>query len=140
VKKYPTFLVSLILSLSLFFTTAYGASSGASFTDDSVQDLSIIVGTSIGGAILGLSTLSFVDEPENHLKNIIVGGAIGIIVGVSVVLWGQAGKNHLAYAQQGGLSPTFDTSARKNWHIESFANTKHDTKAENQSLLFSFNY
>jgi ABC-type Fe3+ transport system permease subunit len=62
------------------------------FVDDSLQDMSIVLGSGLAGAVLGLSTLSFVEKPSDHMKNIAVGGAIGIVIGVGVVIFSQATK------------------------------------------------
>lgn len=54
------------------------------------NDFLVVLAGGLGGAVLGLSTLSFVDEPEDHLDNILTGGAIGIIAGVIYVAYRQA--------------------------------------------------
>ncbi len=66
--------------------------------DDSIRDMSIVFGTGLAGAVLGLSTLSFVDQPSQHTKNIAVGGAIGVVIGVAVVIFYQASKNSIIQA------------------------------------------
>lgn len=68
--------------------------------DDSIRDMSIVFGTGLAGAVLGLSTLSFVDEPSKHTKNIAVGGAIGIVIGVAAVVFYQASKTTISQEQQ----------------------------------------
>ena len=68
--------------------------------DDSIRDMSIVFGTGLAGAVLGLSTLSFVDEPSKHTKNIAVGGAIGIVIGVAAVVFYQASKTTISETQQ----------------------------------------
>lgn len=68
--------------------------------DDSIRDMSIVFGTGLAGAVLGLSTLSFVDEPSQHTKNIAVGGAIGIVIGVAAVVFYQASKTTISREQQ----------------------------------------
>lgn len=68
--------------------------------DDSIRDMSIVFGTGLAGAVLGLSTLSFVDEPSKHTKNIAVGGAIGIVVGVAAVIFYQASKTTISKSEQ----------------------------------------
>lgn len=64
--------------------------------DDSLRDISIVLGAGAAGAVLGLSTLSFVDTPSKHLKNIAVGGALGIVAGVAAVIIIQASKTTTA--------------------------------------------
>lgn len=41
-----------------------------------------IVFAGLGGAVLGLSTLSFYKEPQDHVGNVASGFALGIIAGV----------------------------------------------------------
>ena len=84
-----------------------GAAGDASLLADSMNDVAIVSGCGLGGAILGLSTLSFVEKPSEHLRSIVVGGALGIIVGVAVVAYLQATKTSELYEEQnseGGAS------------------------------------
>ena len=37
--------------------------------------------SSLGGAVLGISTLSFYDKPQDHLSNVAIGGALGVVLG-----------------------------------------------------------
>lgn len=61
--------------------------------DESLADLTLVLGAGAAGAVLGLSTLSFVDTPKDHFKNVAIGGAIGIVVGVGIAIFGQATKS-----------------------------------------------
>jgi|SRR5690606_12129610 len=112
----------LILSFAFVFTCAPCQSQaqdqgGASLVQQSLQDAMIVGGAGLGGAILGLSTLSFVEEPSEHLKNILVGGAIGIIAGVGIVAYMQATKSETIYKQGAEYSPIdFSTNQRTAWH------------------------
>lgn len=83
----------LIINASL----GHAQDEGGDIFKETFSDLSMIGYMGVGGAILGLSTLSFVDQPSKNLKNIVVGGAIGIIVGVGVVAWKQATKSQDSY-------------------------------------------
>ena len=91
--------------------------------EDTKTDILIVVAGGLGGAILGLSTLSFVDEPKKHTRNIIMGSSIGIIAGVAFVAYNQANKSQemfykgdTVYNQES--SPIFNTYARNSWHDE----------------------
>lgn len=116
-KKY-------LLTLSLTFAfiavpvRTFAQQQGSStLVDQSLRDAMIVAGAGIGGAVLGLSTLSFVEEPKDHLKNILVGGAVGIIVGVGLVAYNQATQSEKAYKQQGSVVPVdFSTVQRMSWH------------------------
>lgn len=61
-----------------------------SLADQTKSDMMIIVAAGLGGAVLGLSTLSFVDKPSDHYNNVLTGGAVGLIIGVLYVAYRQA--------------------------------------------------
>lgn len=42
--------------------------------------------SSIGGAVLGLSTLPFYDNPQDHTNNINIGALLGLLVGGGYML------------------------------------------------------
>jgi hypothetical protein len=51
------------------------------------KHMATILFCGLGGAILGLSTLSFYGRPQDNLNNITIGFAIGIIAGTTVVTY-----------------------------------------------------
>lgn len=85
--------ISCLVALMLPYGTMAQSKEDIGILDESVQDLTVVVGAGAVGAVLGLSTLSFVEIPKNHFKNIAVGGALGIVVGVGIVIFGQATKS-----------------------------------------------
>lgn len=112
-----------LLTMTFIFTLisapicASAQNANASLIDQSINDAIIVGGSGLGGAVLGLSTLSFVEEPSEHLKNVLVGGAIGIIVGVGIVAYIQATKSETIYKQNASLNPQqFTTKQRIAWH------------------------
>ncbi len=105
-----------------------------SLVGDTKNDLMIVVGGGLAGAVLGLSTLSFVEEPKEHTRNIVVGASIGIIAGVAVVAFSQATKTQdLIYGSEGEDGypddasykdpKEFNTYARNDWHYENINNS-----------------
>lgn len=92
------------------------------FVSDTKNDLLVVVGAGLAGAILGLSTLSFVEEPKDHTDNIITGASIGIIAGVIFVAMNQAQKTqNMMYPgeEEYGLKDDyrgFGTKSRGQWH------------------------
>lgn len=72
---------------------------GSGVIDDSIRDMSIVLGSGAVGAVLGLSTLSFVSSPSQHWKNVAVGGAIGIVFGVAAVVFNQANRSSSVMVQ-----------------------------------------
>jgi len=51
------------------------------------RQLAVIIFAGLGGAILGLSTLSFYGRPQEKLANIAVGFALGVITGTIYVTY-----------------------------------------------------
>jgi len=104
---------------------------------DSMRDLTIITATGIGGAVLGLSTLSFSEQPSKHLKNIVIGGAVGIIIGVGIVVYSQAGRTEQSTVPE-KASSDFDTRERLAWHQQSFE--KFNTLKQATQLSYNFSF
>lgn len=50
------------------------------------RGLATVILCGVGGAVLGLSTLSFYDERQEHLSNITMGMALGVVGGTIYVL------------------------------------------------------
>jgi hypothetical protein len=129
-----------MLLVFLFNQNAFseGGKDGELF-EDGMQDISIVMGTAAGGAILGLSTLSFVEKPKEHLKSIVVGGAMGIILGVAIVGYISANKSKDLYFE--GVETTtgynqnlkFKTIDRISWHHE-------ESLAENNFPALAWNF
>lgn len=51
------------------------------------RQLATILFAGLGGAVLGLSTLSFYGRPQDHLANIALGFAGGVILGTTIVTY-----------------------------------------------------
>lgn len=105
-KKLLTCLVTTVILLNPLQLRAQDSNS-ASFVDESLNDLYVVLGSGAVGAVLGLSTLSFVETPKDHLKNIAIGGAIGIVFGVGYVIFSQATKSQTSITE---LTPVPMTS------------------------------
>ncbi len=126
-NKICLLLTILVLSIN---NSVLAQSGGADenldmLVDSTKNDLLIVVGGGLAGAVLGLSTLSFVEEPKEHTRNIIVGASIGIIAGVGYVAFSQATKTQdMIYAMppegEGAKAnrKNFETYARASWHGE----------------------
>lgn len=54
------------------------------------KQIGTIIYAGLGGAVLGLSTLSFYGRPQDNLVNIGFGAAIGVMVGTIVVTYNAA--------------------------------------------------
>lgn len=114
-SRLSALLVIALSSLVLTISPVMAQEEKFAIIDESLQDLNIVIGAGVAGAVLGLSTLSFVEKPADHLKNVIVGGALGVIIGVAVVSVGQASKSKTLY-YDAALHPEFSTRDRLVWH------------------------
>jgi len=79
------------------------------------KQLATIVFAGLGGAILGLSTLSFYGRPQDHLSNIAIGFALGIIGGTIYTTYKVASKPYEAYD-----FAALDQEARSQFYDEGF--------------------
>ena len=85
----------LKVALSFFiFSTSYaqstppaGQSEEKSKSSGPRKQLATIIFAGLGGAVLGLSTLSFYGRPQDNLSNIAVGFAVGVITGTVIVTY-----------------------------------------------------
>ena len=104
--------ISYVMLITLLAYSSFGYAqqySQGDFAEETLRDASLVAWSGLGGAVLGLSTLSFVDEPDDHLKNIYVGAAIGVVAGVALVAYLQANKTQEQYEGiSTGFSPMID--------------------------------
>jgi len=85
VMKLSRFLLiaALVLTTSVpSFAQTVDEKDGESSTLGPRRQMATIIFAGLGGAVLGLSTLSFYGRPQDKLANIAIGAAVGIIVGV----------------------------------------------------------
>ena len=128
-----------LLSLNLFAAEL----NDSKLLKDSVTDMYIVAGGGLGGAIIGLSTLSFVEEPGDHLKNILVGAALGVMGGVAFVGYSTANKGRDMYYDGGAFhqrSQEFDTKRRVAWHKRELGKVNKSSKSELPFFVWSSNF
>ncbi len=86
--------VVTIVMLSAFLALpSYSQDSGAGVSSTKSgprKQLSKIFLSGLGGAVLGLSTLSFYGRPQDHMSNIAIGFAIGVVFGTVYVTYDTA--------------------------------------------------
>ena len=90
-------LLLIILTLSVVITSQVFADYGGYSQDQKRpapagprRQLATIVFAGLGGAVLGLSTLSFYGRPQDNLGNIAIGFAAGVIAGTVYVTFKSA--------------------------------------------------
>lgn len=76
------------------------------------KQLATIVYAGLGGAVLGLSTLSFYGRPQEKLANIAIGFAFGIIVGTTYVTYKAASNPSEFYGLRPQLERDFELATR----------------------------
>ncbi len=82
VKKEFVFILLMAFCLS-FRTPALAQSKGLELK----RNVARVLFSTLGGAILGLSTLSFYGEPQEHTANITTGALLGLIAGGGYVTY-----------------------------------------------------
>ena len=133
--------ISLLVALTLVCNLSFAQDGSDQFIEDSKNDLLLVVGAGLGGAILGLSTLSFVEEPKDHTNNITIGASIGIIAGVIIVAMSQADKSRDSFVTNFDSkhdSGEFSTTRRFSWHNRNIVN--NSSKTEIPAFAMSFSY
>ncbi len=127
-KSFTKRCLQLVLLTMLVFNTSIaqegGDASGNELLQKTVWDLSVVSLCGLGGALLGLSTLSFVDHPSDHYRRILVGGALGVIIGVGIVAFSQAKNSQQLYQDQEEArmlrfqedQKSYSTQERLAWH------------------------
>lgn len=76
---------TILLSTLVIFTSQV---SGAQTSGRTVKrNIATVLFASLGGAVLGLSTLSFYGEPQEHTNNITLGALVGFVAGVGYVVY-----------------------------------------------------
>lgn len=80
--------------------TANGTEKSGKSSSGPRKQLATIVFAGLGGAVLGLSTLSFYGRPQDNLRNIAIGAAFGVIGGTILVTYKAATNPAELYGEQ----------------------------------------
>lgn len=140
-KLFVMFLCVQLILLSLAQAQEAGSEDGG--TDplkNTRNDILTVVGAGVGGAVLGLSTLSFVDKPSKHFSNIWTGAAIGVIVGVCFVAYNSAQRSQENIEEvDEEASISFNTTERVAWHDSKSQNLTF-TQGQISSSFWQMNF
>ena len=80
--KSRTLISTILIAMFIFSETALAQANRSDVKPSGPrQQLAVIIFSGLGGAVLGLSTLSFYGRPQDHLNNIAIGFAVGVIGG-----------------------------------------------------------
>lgn len=118
-KMLSSFLVAFTL---LVPRLSFAQAKSEDIVKSTQNDLVLVGAAGLGGAVLGLSTLSFYDKPSKHVSNIWMGAAIGIIAGVIMVALTNAQKSQESLDDAEAMyrpetTPGFSTADRNEWHL-----------------------
>lgn len=84
----PTMKPILKIALSLAIILGSLTSHGQTSTSQSFRrNAATVIFWGLGGAVLGLSTLSFYGKPQEHISNIYVGLGAGLMAGTGFVYY-----------------------------------------------------
>lgn len=76
----------IVLAIFIFCQPLWAQQTSTTSSRNFKRNVAAILFSSIGGAVLGLSTLSFYGEPQEHTNNITLGALVGFAGGVGYVL------------------------------------------------------
>lgn len=83
-RKWTTLiLIALTIGHSSMSLAQQSQQSGKSFK----RGVATILFSTLGGAVLGLSTLSFYGDPEEHTENISTGALLGLLAGSGYLVY-----------------------------------------------------
>ncbi len=112
-------LLPVILSVFIFSTAfAQAPVAGAPQNEEKTKangprkQLATIIFAGLGGAVLGLSTLSFYGRPQDNLSNIAVGFAVGVITGTIIVTYRAATNPAEFYGTEYRPDLSFEKASR----------------------------
>jgi hypothetical protein len=124
-------IVVILLSIGIS-STSFAQSRSFTATEAPRKNFTTIIFAGLGGAILGLSTLSFRGRPQDHMDDIAVGFAVGIIAGALYTSYIAATEPEKFY----GFEPNaFDRYVKRDSIV---SRSQGDFKTEIVSFQYSF--
>lgn len=113
-KAFIPAILTLTIATQSFAQTGYAEQRSTTLTGPRKQ-LATIVFAGLGGAVLGLSTLSFYGRPQEKLSNIVIGFAFGIFAGTAYVTYRAAKNPRELYGFDQRVVPEFEQSEFLAW-------------------------
>ena len=140
--------ITLLLSFSLLMPAAYSQNQNRNektkiapaqvqqsyepISTGTRRRLSGIIFSGLGGAVLGLSTLSFHGRPQDHLQNIAIGFALGVMAGTLMTTYKAVQAPYEEYEREQGQSngnyslledePSIDFKSKGSFKVEPAVN------------------
>ena len=129
-KNLMTIMLSLLIASTSFAQNSTSQEEKTKTVSGPRKQLATIIFAGLGGAVLGLSTLSFYGRPQDNLSNIAIGFAVGVITGTVIVTYRAATNPAEFYGSQ--YRP--DQSVEKAIHLAS----RQDETPLKMNYTFSF--
>ena len=92
--------VSIFCVAISFSHLSYGQSNSEASRSPFRKGLATVMFAGLGGAVLGLSTLSFYGQPQEHIGNIWLGLGIGLFAGAGYVMVQNTPTNSYSFEQE----------------------------------------
>ena len=87
----------MVILLIVAIVSSYNSLAYAQMNPKVKRSVATMIFSSLGGAVLGLSTLSFYGKPEDHVNNITLGALLGFIGGAGYVAYDSTQPRPSAY-------------------------------------------
>ncbi len=84
-KKISLFILAIVMTSGSVFAQEQASYSEAG--KSAKRGVAAVMFATIGGAVLGLSTLSFYGKPQEHTNNISNGALIGAVAGLGYIIY-----------------------------------------------------
>ena len=102
-KQIKMYFIMAALIVVMYNPSLSFAQGQSQFQGPSIRSqVAKILLSSLGGAVLGISTLSFYDRPQDHLSNVAVGGTVGAVLGSIYVTKESLDHDSMATLEDGG--------------------------------------
>ena len=116
-----TKVICSLLIVLLISTQSFAQNNSTKTSVGPKKQLTMIFLAGLGGAVLGLSTLSFHGRPQDHLGNIAIGFAVGVVFGTVYVTYNTATRPKEYLGEM--LDPTYmNLTQRQNADYRSSTN------------------
>lgn len=102
----------LLVFILAFGQTAFAQNTSTGSFSGVRRGIATVMFAGLGGAVLGLSTLSFYGEPQEHIGNIWTGLALGV-VGGSVYVLSQSSPSALVESSAPNLQASFGSRKKQ---------------------------
>lgn len=102
------------------------------------RQLATILYSGLGGAVLGLSTLSFYGRPQDKLVNIAIGFAVGVMAGTTYVTYNAATNPSSFYGDAAG--PAAIEALRESFVARSSGRDPREVAALGSPISLSYRF